>query len=35
MATVSDAVPRLTGHPAKTFAEYLMENPDSYGHLLP
>lgn len=35
MATVSDAVPRLTGHPAKTFAEYLNENPDSYRHLLP
>ncbi|WP_434596355.1 NAD(P)H-binding protein [Streptomyces sp. A5-4] len=34
MATVSDAVPSLTGHPAKTFAEFLKEHPTSYRHLL-
>ncbi|MEU8673477.1 SDR family oxidoreductase [Streptomyces sp. NPDC048560] len=34
MDTVSDAVPTLTGHPAKSFATYLDENPDSYRHLL-
>ncbi|MDT0551254.1 hypothetical protein RND15_52760, partial [Streptomyces sp. DSM 41529] len=30
LATVSDAVPTLTGHPAMSFAEYLAANPDSY-----
>lgn len=35
LATVSDAVPTLTGHPAKSFAAFLAENPDSYRHLLP
>ncbi|MCX4823592.1 SDR family oxidoreductase [Streptomyces sp. NBC_01142] len=35
MATVSDVVPRLTGHPARTLAQFLKENPDSYRHLLP
>ncbi|MGR8008339.1 SDR family oxidoreductase [Streptomyces hypolithicus] len=34
LATVSDAVPRLTGRPATTFAEFLNENPHSYAHLL-
>ncbi|GAA2998005.1 SDR family oxidoreductase [Streptomyces fulvorobeus] len=34
MATVSDAVPTLTGHRAKSFATYLDENPESYRHLL-
>ncbi|MCM2411805.1 SDR family oxidoreductase [Streptomyces sp. RKAG290] len=34
MATVSDAVPRLTGRPAKSLATYLKEHPDSYRHLL-
>ncbi|MET7857148.1 NAD(P)H-binding protein [Streptomyces sp. NPDC005318] len=34
MATVSDAVTRLAGRPAKTLATYLSENPDSYRHLL-
>ncbi|MGP3634693.1 SDR family oxidoreductase [Streptomyces sp. 24-1644] len=34
MDAVSDAVPVLTGHPAKSFATYLDENPDSYRHLL-
>lgn len=32
--TVSDAVLRLTGHPAETLAEYLAKHPGSYGHLL-
>ncbi|MEW2067972.1 NAD(P)H-binding protein [Streptomyces sp. NPDC007346] len=35
LAAVSDAVPTLTGHPAKSFAEYLAENRGSYRHLLP
>jgi uncharacterized protein YbjT (DUF2867 family) len=34
MSTVSDAVTRLTGRPAKSLAAYLSENPDSYRHLL-
>ncbi len=33
MSTVSDTVPRLTGHPAQSFAEFLERNPDSYRHL--
>ncbi|OEJ25074.1 NAD(P)-dependent oxidoreductase [Streptomyces agglomeratus] len=33
MEAVSDDVPRLTGRPATTFAEFLRENPDSYRHL--
>jgi NAD(P)H dehydrogenase (quinone) len=32
--TVSDAVLRLTGHPARTVAEYLRDHPESYSHLL-
>jgi uncharacterized protein YbjT (DUF2867 family) len=35
MATVSDAVPRLTGHPARSFADFLKEHPGTYRHLLP
>lgn len=35
MALVSDAVPRLTGHPAQSLREYLAEHPRSYAHLLP
>ncbi|MFK4224283.1 SDR family oxidoreductase [Streptomyces sp. NPDC019890] len=35
LATVSDAVPRLTGHPAMSFADYLTLNPGNYRHLLP
>jgi NAD(P)H dehydrogenase (quinone) len=31
---VSDAVPRLTGRPAQSLAEYLRSHPESYGHLL-
>ncbi|CAM5417577.1 hypothetical protein SGRI78S_03615 [Streptomyces griseus subsp. griseus] len=34
LSAVSDAVPALTGHPAKSFAQFLVENPDSYRHLL-
>ncbi|MFG2407905.1 NAD(P)H-binding protein [Streptomyces brevispora] len=34
MAAVSDAVPRLTGRPAKDLATYLREHPNSYRHLL-
>lgn len=34
MALVSDAVTVLTGHPGKSLATYLSENPDSYRHLL-
>lgn len=34
MATVSDAVPDLTGHPATGLAAFLREHPDSYRHLL-
>lgn len=34
LAAVSDAVPRLTGRPAKDLATYLREHPDSYRHLL-
>ncbi|MEV0021043.1 SDR family oxidoreductase [Streptomyces atroolivaceus] len=35
LATVSDAVPTLTGRPAQSLAVFLRENPDSYRHLLP
>ncbi|NEE26065.1 SDR family NAD(P)-dependent oxidoreductase, partial [Streptomyces sp. SID7982] len=35
LAAVSDAVPTLTGRPAQSFAQFLVENPDSYRHLLP
>lgn len=34
LATVSDTVPRLTGHPAQSLAEYLEKHPESYRHLL-
>lgn len=33
MATVSDAVARLAGRPAQSFAEYLREHPQAYAHL--
>ncbi|MGI5167810.1 NAD(P)H-binding protein [Spirillospora sp. CA-253888] len=33
MSTMADTVPRLTGHPAQSFAEFLERNPDSYRHL--
>ena len=31
---VTDTVPKLTGHPAKSLAEYLRQHPESYRHLL-
>jgi len=31
---VSDTVPRLTGHPAQSVAQYLRNHPESYSHLL-
>ena len=31
---VSDTVPRLTGRPAQSFAEYLQHHPERYQHLL-
>jgi hypothetical protein len=34
VSTVSDAVLRLTGHPAQTLTEYLDKHPESYRHLL-
>ena len=34
LATVSDAVPKLTGHEACSLAQYLKDNPDSYQRLL-
>ncbi|MEU5974026.1 SDR family oxidoreductase [Streptomyces sp. NPDC047315] len=34
MATVSDAVARLAGRPAQSFAEYLREHPQAYAHLV-
>ena len=34
MAIVSDTVPKLTGHQAKSLADYLHEHPESYQHLL-
>ncbi|MBN1628128.1 MAG: SDR family oxidoreductase [Thermoleophilia bacterium] len=34
LARVSDAVPRLTGRPAQSLAEYLQKHPESYSYLL-
>ena len=31
---VSDSVPRLTGHPAQSLADYLEKHPESYRHFL-
>jgi uncharacterized protein YbjT (DUF2867 family) len=33
LATVSDVVPRLTGHPALTVAEHLRRHPEDWAHL--
>ncbi|SHM88574.1 NAD(P)H-binding protein [Cryptosporangium aurantiacum] len=33
LSAVSDTVPRVAGHPALTFAQYLDAHPDSYAHL--
>ncbi len=35
LADVSDAVPKLTGHPAQSLKEYLGQHPETYRHLLP
>jgi NAD(P)H dehydrogenase (quinone) len=35
LAQVSDTVPKLTGRPAQSLAEYLRQHPESYRHLLP
>lgn len=35
LSSVSGTVPRLTGHPARSFADYLAAHPASYRHLLP
>jgi NAD(P)H dehydrogenase (quinone) len=34
LATVCDTVPKLTGHPAHSLADYLKEHPESYQHLI-
>jgi len=33
LATVSDVVPRVTGHPALTVAEHLRRHPEDWAHL--
>jgi NAD(P)H dehydrogenase (quinone) len=33
LATVTDVVPRLTGHPARTVAEHLRAHPEDWAHL--
>jgi uncharacterized protein YbjT (DUF2867 family) len=33
LATVTDVVPRLTGHPALTVAEHLRRHPEDWAHL--
>ncbi len=33
LATVTDVVPRLTGHPARTVAEQLRAHPEDWAHL--
>lgn len=33
LATVSDVVPSLTGHPARTVAEHLRAHPEDWAHL--
>ena len=35
LATVTDVVPRLTGHPARTVAEHLRAHPEDWAHLRP
>jgi NAD(P)H dehydrogenase (quinone) len=34
LAGVTDDVPRLTGHPASSLNDFLLEHPESYAHLL-
>ncbi len=33
LATVTDVVPRLTGHPATTVADHLRRHPEDWAHL--
>ena len=33
LATVTDVVPALTGHPARTVAEHLRAHPEDWAHL--
>ena len=33
LSTVTDVVPRLTGHPARTIAEHLRAHPEDWAHL--
>jgi uncharacterized protein YbjT (DUF2867 family) len=33
LATVTDVVPELTGHPARTVAEHLRAHPEDWAHL--
>jgi NAD(P)H dehydrogenase (quinone) len=33
MAAVTDVVPTLTGHPARTVAQHLRAHPEDWGHL--
>lgn len=33
LATVTDVVPRLTGHPARTVADHLRAHPEDWAHL--
>jgi NAD(P)H dehydrogenase (quinone) len=33
LATVSDAVGTITGHPATSFAQFLARNPETLSHL--
>ena len=35
MSRVTDVVPRLTGHPARTVAEHLRAHPEDWAHLRP
>jgi NAD(P)H dehydrogenase (quinone) len=33
LSAVSDVVPALTGHPARTVAEHLRAHPEDWAHL--
>ena len=33
LAAVTDVVPALTGHPARTVAEHLRAHPEDWAHL--
>jgi uncharacterized protein YbjT (DUF2867 family) len=34
LSTVTDDIPRVTGHPAHTLRDFLLRNPESYQHLV-